>query len=183
MASTLESVHSYDIVKQIGSGSFGVVYLVKNKESKSEYLVMKQISLAKLDARQRLDAQKEILLLSTLSHPNIVSYRHSFENDLQQLHIIMDYCDGGDLYRKIIERKRIGVPFDERQLVQWFVQICLALKYIHERKILHRDLKTQNIFACDADNTVKVGDFGIARILDHTADLAATCIGTPYYLR
>uniref|UniRef100_A0A8C9FP77 non-specific serine/threonine protein kinase n=1 Tax=Pavo cristatus TaxID=9049 RepID=A0A8C9FP77_PAVCR len=69
----------------------------------------------------------------------------------------------------------------ERLILDWFVQICLALKHIHDRKILHSDIKSQNIFLTK-DGTIQLGDFGIARVLNSTVELARTCIGTPYYL-
>jgi NIMA (never in mitosis gene a)-related kinase len=73
------------------------------------------------------------------------------------------------------------VMYTEDQILDWFVQMGLAIKHIHDRKILHRDLKTQNIFMTQT-NQIKIGDFGIARVLQHTYDCANTAIGTPYYL-
>ncbi len=93
----------------------------------------------------------------------------------------MDYADGGDLYTKIAQQKKLGKYFDEEQILAWFLQLCLALKHIHSRRILHRDLKTQNIFLT-SKGEVKIGDFGIARVLQNTYDCAQTAIGTPYYL-
>uniref|UniRef100_A0A096LPN6 non-specific serine/threonine protein kinase n=1 Tax=Poecilia formosa TaxID=48698 RepID=A0A096LPN6_POEFO len=69
-----------------------------------------------------------------------------------------------------------------RKIVDWFIQICLGLKHIHDRKILHRDIKSQNIFLTSGGMKVKLGDFGIARILNNTLEMARTCVGTPYYL-
>jgi NIMA (never in mitosis gene a)-related kinase 1/4/5 len=76
----------------------------------------------------------------------------------------MDYADGGDMYTKIAKQKKLGKGFTESEVFDWFVQICLAIKHIHERKILHRDLKTQNIFLTSTSE-VKVGDFGIGTSL------------------
>ena len=73
------------------------------------------------------------------------------------------------------------VCYSEDQILDWFVQMALAIKHIHDRKILHRDLKTQNIFMTQS-GSIKIGDFGIARVLQHTYDCAQTAIGTPYYL-
>lgn len=75
-----------------------------------------------------------------MKHPNIVAYQESFE-DGGSLYIAMDYCDGGDLYKKISEQK--GKLFTEDQVLNWFVQISLGLKHVHDRKILHRDIKSQ----------------------------------------
>lgn len=71
--------------------------------------------------------------------------------------------------------------FPEELVLSWFTQICLALKHCHDRKILHRDLKSQNIFLTKR-NIVKLGDFGIARVLSNTKSIAKTVVGTPYYL-
>lgn len=102
--------------------------------------------------------------------------------DKRCLCIVMDYADGGDLYTKINNQKKIGkVCYSEDQILDWFVQMALAIKHIHDRKILHRDLKTQNIFM-NQNGSIKIGDFGIARVLQHTYDCAMTAIGTPYYL-
>lgn len=85
------------------------------------------------------------------------------------------------MFNKIAKQKELGVLFSERQILTWFVQMALALKHVHDRKILHRDLKTQNIFLT-SKGEIKIGDFGIARVLQHTYDCANTAIGTPYYL-
>lgn len=89
----------------------------------------------------------------------------------------MEYADGGDLSRRIKERQ--GKLFSEGTILDWFVQICLALKHVHDRKVLHRDIKSQNIFLTSS-GMVKLGDFGIARVLGNTISMAKTMVGTPY---
>jgi NIMA (never in mitosis gene a)-related kinase len=91
----------------------------------------------------------------------------------------MDYADGGDLANKIKEAR--GVYFKESLVLDWFTQMALALKHCHDRKIIHRDLKSQNIFMT-ANNKVLLGDFGIAKVLKHTRERCKTMVGTPYYL-
>lgn len=86
---------------------------------------------------------------------------------------------GGDLTSKIKQAK--GSFLSESQIIDWFTQICLAMKHVHDRLILHRDLKCQNIFLTK-DGMIKLGDFGIAIVLDHTRAKAKTMVGTPYYL-
>ncbi|KAG7277698.1 hypothetical protein CRUP_024518 [Coryphaenoides rupestris] len=76
----------------------------------------------------------------------------------------MEYCDGGDLMKRINGQR--GVPFTEEQVVNWFLQVCLGLKHIHDRKVLHRDIKAQNIFLTGGGTRAKLGDFGIARVLN-----------------
>ncbi|CAG5136469.1 unnamed protein product, partial [Candidula unifasciata] len=131
-----------------------------------------------MSTKEREQARKEVAVLAQLKHPNIVAYVESFE-ERGSLYIVMNYCSGGDLYGRINERR--GQLFSEDQILNWFVQLCLAVKHIHDRKILHRDIKCQNIFLTQS-GTVQLGDFGIAKVLTSTAQLAHTCIGTPYYL-
>ncbi|KAM7013073.1 serine/threonine-protein kinase Nek1 isoform 4-T4 [Tautogolabrus adspersus] len=167
----------YEKVKKIGEGSFGKAVLVKSKEDGHQY-VIKEIGISGMSSKERQESRKEVAVLANMSHPNIVQYKESFEEG-GCLYIVMDYCEGGDLFKKINSQK--GVLFSEEQILNWFVQICLALKHVHDRKILHRDIKSQNIFLTK-DGTVQLGDFGIARVLNSTVELARTCIGTPYYL-
>ena len=116
-----------------------------------------------------------------MRHPYIITYKESFM-DKRCLCIVMDYADGGDLYTKIANQKKIGkVCYSEDQILDWFVQMALAIKHIHDRKILHRDLKSQNIFLTKK-GMIKLGDFGIARVLSDTRSKAKTVVGTPYYL-
>jgi len=122
----------------------------------------------------------EVNLLKNLSHPNIVGYKTSFISR-GLLVIIMEYCEVGDLSFHIKRRQANGQHFTETEIFNWFVQLCLALEYIHGRKVLHRDLKSQNIFLT-GNNTVKLGDFGISRVLENTVAVAQTVVGTPYYM-
>lgn len=167
----------YVKVKKIGEGSFGKAVLVKNKEDGQQYVV-KEISISKMQMKERQEARKEVSVLSKMRHPNIVQYVESFEES-GCLYIVMEYCEGGDLYARINSQR--GMAFSETKVLEWFVQICLALKHVHDRKILHRDIKTSNIFLTKS-GAIKLGDFGIARVLNNTFELARTCIGTPYYL-
>ncbi|XP_053717543.1 serine/threonine-protein kinase Nek1 isoform X7 [Synchiropus splendidus] len=167
----------YEKIRKIGQGSFGRATLVKSKTDGRNY-VIKEICISGMSSKERQESRNEVAVLANMSHPNIVQYKESFEEG-GSLYIVMDYCEGGDLFKKINSQK--GVQFPEEQILDWFVQICLALKHVHDRKILHRDIKSQNIFLTK-EGTVQLGDFGIARVLNSTVELARTCIGTPYYL-
>lgn len=167
----------YERLKKIGEGSFGKAILVKSRTDGRQY-VIKEIGISRMSNKERQESRKEVAVLANMSHPNIVQYKESFEES-GCLYIVMDYCEGGDLFKKINNQR--GSLFPEEQILDWFVQICLALKHVHDRKILHRDIKSQNIFLTK-DGTVQLGDFGIARVLNSTVELARTCIGTPYYL-
>ncbi|XP_058525985.1 serine/threonine-protein kinase Nek1 isoform X1 [Ochotona princeps] len=167
----------YVKLRKIGEGSFGKAVLVKSVEDGKQY-VIKEINISRMSSKERKESRREVAMLANMKHPNIVQYRESFEEN-GSLYIVMDYCEGGDLFKRINAQR--GNLFQEDQILDWFVQICLALKHVHDRKILHRDIKSQNIFLTK-DGTVQLGDFGIARVLNSTVELARTCIGTPYYL-
>ncbi|CAF3681032.1 unnamed protein product [Rotaria sordida] len=170
-------MEKYNKLKLIGSGAFGQAWLVQPKEEEKKF-VMKEIKIAKMAKKERDDARKEVKVLSEMKHPYIVSYIDSFEDPVS-LFIIMDYCDGGDLHSRVQAQR--GILFNEDQILDWFVQITLALKHVHDRKVLHRDIKSQNVFLT-RDGSAKLGDFGISKVLNATCDFARTQIGTPYYL-
>ena len=119
-------------------------------------------------------------MLKQLDHPNIVSHKHTFF-EKGVLIIMMEFCEYGDMAYHIRKKKQAKERFTETEIMNSFVQLCLSLEYVHSRKILHRDLKTQNIFLTQ-DNNIKLGDFGISKVLDSTTDHAMTVQGTPYYM-
>lgn len=167
----------YTVVRKIGEGAFGEAILARIKPA-GKQVVIKKINMNRMSLKEKESSRKEVTVLSQLKHSNIVSFVDSFEAQ-GYLHIVMDFCDGGDLHQMIRAQKNVHFP--EEKILDWFVQICLAMKHIHDRKILHRDIKTQNIFLTQ-HGIIKLGDFGIAKVLNSTLDLARTCIGTPYYL-
>ena len=93
----------------------------------------------------------------------------------------MQYADGGDLAKKITKTKTSRTLIKEDLALDWLTQLCLGLKHIHDRKIIHRDIKAQNIFLM-SDDTIRYGDFGVAHVLDYTMAKAKTQVGTPYYI-
>ncbi|NXR76963.1 NEK4 kinase, partial [Pycnonotus jocosus] len=172
------SLAAYCFLRAVGKGSYGEVSLARHRQDRKQY-VIKKLNLRSASSRERRAAEQEAQLLSQLRHPNIVTYRESWQGDDGHLYIVMGFCEGGDLYHKLKEQKGRLLP--ENQVVEWFVQIAMALQYLHEKHILHRDLKTQNIFLTRT-NIIKVGDLGIARVLENQYDMACTLIGTPYYM-
>ncbi|KAG8585051.1 hypothetical protein GDO81_004876 [Engystomops pustulosus] len=113
-----------------------------------------------------------------MKHPNIVKFREAFEAD-DHLYIVMEYCDRGDLLETI--KLQRGKLFSERTILHWFVQMCLAVQHIHEKRVMHRDIKAKNIFLTQR-RTIKLGDFGSARVLSSPMAYACTYVGTPYYV-
>lgn len=157
----------YEFVKNIGNGMYGQVYLANHKLEQKLYAI-KRINFKDINAKDRENIENEVKLLKDLKHPNIVSYKDSFIDRENYFNIVMVYCDGGDFYNKIKNAK--SKNFTENEIIDWIVQLGLALLYIHDKKILHRDLKTQNLFL--KDGKIRIGDFGIAKMFNHTKDLA-----------
>ncbi|EFB21849.1 hypothetical protein PANDA_006075, partial [Ailuropoda melanoleuca] len=169
-------MNGYVVLRVIGEGSFGRALLVR-QESSNQMFAMKEIRLPKsLSGTQ--NSRKEAVLLAKMKHPNIVAFQESFEAE-GHLYIVMEYCDGGDLMQKIKHQK--GKLFPEDTILNWFTQMCLAVNHIHKKRVLHRDIKSKNIFLTQ-NGKVKLGDFGSARLLSNPMAFACTYVGTPYYV-
>ncbi|KAM7065494.1 serine/threonine-protein kinase Nek3 isoform 2-T3 [Acridotheres tristis] len=154
-------MEGYNVLKVLGEGSFGRALLVHHRISDQNY-VMKEIRLP-LSYSGAENSRKEAVLLAKMKHPNIVAFKESFEAD-GHLYIVMEYCDDGDLMQKI--KHQGGNLFPEDMILHWFVQMCLAVKHIHDKRVLHRDIKSKNVFLTQ-NGKVKLGDFGSARLLAH----------------
>ncbi|XP_048375454.1 serine/threonine-protein kinase Nek8 isoform X3 [Sphaerodactylus townsendi] len=127
---------------------------------------------------ERLAAQNECQVLKLLHHPHVIEYYENFLED-KALMIAMEYAPGGTLAEFI--HKRGSSLLDEETILHFFVQILLALHHVHTKQILHRDLKTQNILLDKHHMIVKIGDFGISKILCSKSK-AYTVVGTPCYI-
>eukprot|EP00929_Paragymnodinium_shiwhaense_P086237 TRINITY_DN4675_c2_g1_i1.p1 TRINITY_DN4675_c2_g1~~TRINITY_DN4675_c2_g1_i1.p1 ORF type:complete len:431 (-),score=102.02 TRINITY_DN4675_c2_g1_i1:150-1442(-) len=170
--------HGYQQLKMVGQGSFGKALLVQSKDEAK--LICKMVDVSHASKKEIEDSTKEAKILAAFKHPYIVRYRESFvENGW--LCILMDFCEGGDLASQIQRAKKKDRLLPEEQVLVWMTQALLALKYIHEKHVLHRDLKSANFFL-SRSGTCKMGDFGIAKVLSCTAACAKTQTGTPYYL-
>ena len=169
----------YDPIRLLGEGSFGKVYLMRDKKNR-KFVCVKVIKIKNIPKKEREATKNEVDLLKKLNHPNIVRYIDSFlSKNRESLCISMEYCDGGDLASQIKAAKKN--LFSESKILHWFVQIALGLHHMHTNRVLHRDLKTQNIFLLGNGRLV-LGDLGISKVLEGTMDFAQTCIGTPYYM-
>lgn len=145
-------------------------------------LVLKAIKIENMIEKEQREAEQEAKFLEKMDHSNIIKIHEFFVKNTpyKVLNIVMEYADGGDLGQKIKSQPK-SRPFPEHEIIDYFTQICLALKHIHSKQIIHRDLKSQNVFLTKS-GLVKLGDFGIAKSLNCTLEKAMTMIGTPYYL-
>lgn len=174
-----KNLGKYEILKMLGRGAAGQVELVKNKVTDQEY-ALKTIPLAHLSQSERKLAESEVQFLKVLIGPTLIkSYASYVEKD--KIYIIMEYAEGGNLSEKIHQHKKNKEKFDADTILKWISQIILGVMLMHSKNILHRDLKSQNLFLTKA-NTIKIGDFGISKELSTMNDLAQTSCGTPYFM-
>ncbi|XP_050092381.1 serine/threonine-protein kinase Nek8 isoform X2 [Anopheles aquasalis] len=169
-------ITGYRWMRIVGQGSFGVAILYE-RQSDGQQVVMKQVALGELTASEREMAMNEVDVFSKLHHPNIIAYLGSRVHG-DRLFIEMEYADGGTLAQMLAQRAA-GESLPERFVLNIFEQLVSAVAYLHSQNILHRDLKTANVFL-HRKGTVKVGDFGISKITS-TKVHAQTVLGTPYY--
>jgi len=180
MPSTVEDDNvSYRRLRLLGQGSFGKAFLARDL-SNNELCVMKQVRVERMDAKARDTAVREAVALRRVCHPNVVRFRQVFVRS-GWLCLVMDFADGGDLCAAVKERAKAKVPFEESAVLECFAQVADAVSYVHMQKMVHRDIKSRNIFLCRTGKAL-LGDFGLVRLLEYTCELAQTRVGTPYYL-
>ncbi|CAJ1380432.1 unnamed protein product [Effrenium voratum] len=179
MPSCKDEKLSYRRLRLLGQGSFGKAFLARDLQN-GELVVMKQVHVEKMDVKARNTAVREAVALRRVQHPNVVRFREVFVRS-GWLCLVMDFADGGDLCAAIKERAKSGDLFEEPAILECFSQVCDAVSFVHSLKMVHRDIKSRNIFLCRTGRAL-LGDFGLVRLLESTLELAQTRVGTPYYL-
>ena len=177
-------MENYEPISFIGKGNFGSITKIRRKID-GKILVWKEFNYGLLGEKERNRIVQEINILRELHHPNIVKYYDRIiDHKNTKLYIVMEYCPGGDLTQLIKRKRKINQYFSEDIIWKIFAQVSSALYACHTYKggiILHRDIKPSNIFI-DQDNNIKLGDFGLSRILNQDISFAVSRVGTPYYM-
>ena len=172
--------NDFEFLRTLGKGAFSTVYLVRRKLNHKQY-ALKSIIMEKLKEIEQQNSVNEIRLLASISHPNIIGYKEAFWNEKNKtLNIVMEYCDDGDLETKIKIMKRNKQKFEETLIWNYAIQIIKGLKSLHDKKILHRDLKSANIFLTKEKQECKIGDLNVSKVMKDKY-LVNTQIGTPTY--
>ena len=164
--------------EQIGKGTFGSAFVVIHKDTRLPY-VLKKIRLARQTEWQRKASHQEMQLVSELRHPFIVPYKESWIERGHTICIINTYCEAGDL--RTLLKSMAGLQqrrfFSEDQLKKWLVQLLFALEYLHRHEVIHRDMKSSNVFLT-SDGDIQVGDFGLSAVSGGGQET----VGTPHYM-
>ena len=174
------SFADFEEISEIYRSQAGAVFKATFKYDGKSY-VLKERKLPELGKRK--DIMNEVYLLEQLNHPNVIRCEGWFwDKTRNSLFIILEYCEGGDLSKKIESRKIRNNYFDERYIWLIFHQVCLAVMHLHENGIVHRDLKTLNIMLVRNDRQIKLGDLGVSRQVSANTFMLKTFYGTPLYL-
>ncbi|PWA62484.1 Protein kinase, ATP binding site-containing protein [Artemisia annua] len=174
----VRSVGDYMVGKQLGSGSFSVVWHARHRIDGTE-VAIKEILTGKLNKKLEESLMSEIDILRKIDHPNIIRL-HDMIKEPGKIHLVLEYCRGGDL-SVFIQRRQGRIP--KATSVHFMQQLAAGLKVLRDNQIIHRDLKPQNLLlSTNEDSSVlKIADFGFARSLQPRG-LAETLCGSPLYM-
>ncbi|CDH53589.1 protein serine threonine kinase [Lichtheimia corymbifera JMRC:FSU:9682] len=146
------------IIKTLGVGAYGKVYLGQDLKTKQRYAV-KALQQRQLDDHQRALQRNEMILHSKLIHPNVIRLERIIKHN-ECVHMVLEHCAEGDLFSAITER---NLYHGNHALIrQVFLQLIDAVQYCHQQHVYHRDLKPENILVFDNGRTLKIADFGLA---------------------
>lgn len=171
-------IKNFQILSKIGEGAYSQVYKVRRISDDTIY-ALKRVKFMQLKSKEKENALNEIRIIASIRHPNIICYKEAFwENNSNSLCIIMEYCDSGDLYQKILRYQKKQKLISEKEIWDIFIQTVRGLHQLHQNNILHRDIKSANIFLCK-NGEVKIGDMNVSKLAKR--GMLNTQTGTPYY--
>lgn len=167
------SVDEFTILEEIGRGGYSIVYLVENKKSKRKY-ALKCAARFKKDKDRSQRTYIEIEVLKKMKHPNIIRLKGWFD-DADTIYLVLEYLPGKDC-SKFFKHKLPTKP----QVCHIIRQLVEAVMYIHEKGIIHRDVKLENLLI-DDDFNIKLTDFGLCAIKGNEYDMLQDSVGTVRY--
>ena len=171
-------MQGFEVLGKLGEGTYSSVFKVRRKADQQIY-ALKQVKLQALNDKERSNALNEVRLLASVKHPNVVAYKEAFFDQAgNALCLVMELADAGDLYERILEYQKRGRYMSEGFIWHLAGQVARGLQACHELMVLHRDLKSANVFLW-RDGQVKLGDFNVAKVAKE--GLLRTQTGTPYY--
>ena len=171
-------MNDFQITSKLGEGAYSIVYKVRRLIDGNIY-ALKKVKLINLSEKERKNALNEIRLLASIKSKFVISYKEAFFDEKDNtLGMVMEFADGGDLYQKITEYRKTQRSFEESDIWRIFIQLVKGLKALHELNILHRDLKSANVFLMK-DGSVKLGDLNVSKV--EKKGMGYTQTGTPYY--
>jgi NIMA (never in mitosis gene a)-related kinase len=172
-------ISDFELLEKLGKGNCGVVHKARRLADNQMY-VIKQIDTVALHPDELQQAVVEAQVLAALDNRYIIQYCDSFVDE-DMLNIVMEWASAGNL-NDVIERGRnSGTPLSENAVWRFLIQLMLGMQHIHRKKIVHRDIKSLNIFLAD-DDFIKIGDLGVARFMSTNTQMAETVVGTPFYM-
>lgn len=156
-------LQDFEIISKLGEGSFSTVYCVRRGRDNRKY-AMKRIKMMKLTEKERDNAINEVRFLASISSANIISYKQAIYDDrLKQLCVIMEYAEGGDLSKIIKKASTSSKHLDEPTIWRFALQITRGLKALHDLHVLHRDLKSANVFLDKSCKRIMLGDLNVSK--------------------
>lgn len=173
----------FKVVEPLKCAGHAAIFRVsESDDGATESYVAKVVCLTGLDAQGQAGAHQEVSLLKGLSaHPNLIAYRESFLEEAGILFIVMSLAEDGDLRQVVAKAAATKHMLPEPMVLTWLQQTALGLDHLHQQGVVHRDLKSSNIFLCEGRRRIRIGDFGISTVLQSTA-FASSCVGTPAYM-
>ena len=172
------SIKDFKIISRLGEGSFASVWKVVRLSDNQEY-ALKKVNMKKLSDKEKENALNEVRILASIQSPFVIGYKEAFfDDDSMNLCIVMELATGGDIQSLIQKHIRSRTYIPEHEIWQFLIQILKGLKALHDKKIIHRDLKAANVFI-SLDGRAKIGDLNVSKVT--SSNFAYTQAGTPYY--
>ncbi|PRW33292.1 hypothetical protein C2E21_7904 [Chlorella sorokiniana] len=173
----LQLFRHFRLVRTLGRGNFAAVYQVRRLADGEDY-ALKHIDLQAMDPAEHADLVNEIRLMAAADHPNLLTFHEAFV-ERAQLFVVTELAPGGDLGALLgkLDRRREGLP--ETEVWRYFLQLAAGLQYLHRNRVLHRDMKPENVLIGE-HGLLKIADLGISQVLDHV--FTRVLMGTPQYV-